>query len=94
MTAISERKLMELRQRGIRDGGNKFVDPSMLRRCTMVLARRGEQWAQSVLGRDISARSLLVPTAPALRSGEEYTLVYADEEETFLALERSGLADE
>lgn len=84
-TVISERKLMELRVLGS-ESNRRFVDPAVLRHCATVLTARGEQWAASVLGRDITRRSLIVSGMPFLRSGEEYTLVLADAEEDRVVL--------
>lgn len=89
-TNISEPKLTELRTQGMH-ADRRFVDPAVLQYCTMVLAARGKQWAASVLGRDLSRRSVLVPAMPYLRDGEEYTLVLADAEENAVTL--AALAD-
>lgn len=84
-TRITEARLIELR----RDGKNRdrgFVDPHVLRRCTDVLDRRGEAWAATVLGRDISRRSVGVPHRPYLYAGEPHALVAADAEEDLLTI--------
>lgn len=90
LTAIPEARLVELRRAGIeaeRAGGG-FVDPAVLSRCEKVLDRRGEQWAASVLGRDISRRS---PSTnyrhrPYLSVGEDRALVAADAEEDRISI--------
>lgn len=86
-TAITEVRLVELREEGIaadRDNG-PFPDPRVLHQCVAVLDRRGEPWAAAVLGRDISRRSLAVPRRPYLRAGEDRTLIAADIEEDRVA---------
>lgn len=80
VTAISPARLVELRAEG-QTKIQQFVDPHVMSRVTTVLGKRGEAWAAAILGRSISRRSILVPTMPWLRNGEEYTLVAADTEE-------------
>lgn len=79
-TALTEAKLVELRAEGY-SRRSRFVDPHVIHQCSLVLNKRGEAWAASVLGRDISRRSLAVPNRPFLRDGEEYALVLADRAE-------------
>ncbi|MFV8160677.1 hypothetical protein ACNQVK_00740 [Mycobacterium sp. 134] len=86
-TTIPEARLVELRQAGIadeRDNG-PFIDPHILQKSTAVLDRRGESWAASVLGRDISRRSRAVPRRSYLHDGESRTLIAADHEEDRVA---------
>lgn len=85
-TTLDEARLVELRATG-RARAGRFVDPAVIAECGRVLDRRGETWAASVLGRDISKRSLAVPRRPALREGEEYVLVLADQAEDAAAVE-------
>lgn len=90
LTAIPEARLVELRRAGIeadRAAGG-FVDPAVLTRCAQVLDRRGEQWAASVLGRDISQRSPSIHHRhrPYLYTGEDRALVAADAEEDHLSI--------
>lgn len=86
-TNIPEPRLRELREAGrIVAAKEAFPDPTMISACCRVLDERGEEWAASVLGRDISARSRLVVTRPALGSGEDYALVAADTDEDAYAL--------
>lgn len=84
-TQIPQRRLTELRAHEMAQQG-RFVDPAMLHRCSRVLDVRGEQWAASVLGHDITRRSLAVPSRPFLHAGQEYTLVAADAEEDKITL--------
>jgi hypothetical protein len=88
-TNIPERKLVELRALGIQSVG-AFVDPQVIASCSNVLARRGDEWAASVLGHDITRRSTYVTNRPYLRDGEEYTLVLADAEEDTVTLREAG----
>jgi hypothetical protein len=86
-TRISELRLVALRAEGHADANRTaFVDPVVLTACLRVLDRRGEEWAASVLGRDIRARSRAVPDRPFLRDGEADALVAADREEDAVAL--------
>lgn len=89
ITGIAEGRLIELRREGQASGpGNgRFVDPTVLHQCLGVLDRRGEPWAASVLGRDLSRRSLGVPHRPYLLPGEDHILVAADSEEDRIAIE-------
>lgn len=82
---LSESLLVDLRAEGIAQR-SRFVDPVVIAKCSRVLDRRGELWAASVLGRDISRRSLGVPSRPYLRDGEEYVLVAADGAEDLAAI--------
>ena len=79
-TSLPESTLVELRRWGLSQT-SPFVDPKVLHQCCAVLDRRGEVWAASVLGRDISARSHAVPLRPSLRMGEGHILVAADKAE-------------
>ena len=57
---------------------SRFVDPVGISRCRRVLTQRGEDWAASVLLRDISRRSQLAASLPYLQDGEPEILVLAD----------------
>lgn len=85
-TRLPEPRLVELRAAGLARR-QRFVDPVVIRRASIVLDRRGEEWAAAVLGRDLRTRSRLVPARPALRPGEEYVLVMADAAEDAATLE-------
>lgn len=76
-TQIPEPMLVELRARG-HANVSRFVDPHAVARCSKILDQRGEEWAASVLGRDISRRSIAVPNRPYLTDGELYALNAAD----------------
>lgn len=77
-TQLSESTLMQMRadNKAVNDG--PFPDPHVISQSLRVLDERGEEWAASVLGRDISRRSLGVPAYPHLTSGEPRLLVVAD----------------
>lgn len=87
-TRLTEARLVELRAaaKETAAASGPFVDPAMVMLCTRVLDGRGEEWAASVLGRDVSRRSIAVPRRPWLLAGEEYALVEADVEEDKLML--------
>lgn len=81
-TRLSEQQLVRLREIGYwKQIGERFVDPYVINQCDRVLERRGEVWAASVLGRDLSRRSMLVRNRPYLTGGEPYTLVLASRAE-------------
>lgn len=84
-TRMPPAKLVELRATG-RARAGRFVDPAVIRRCGIVLDRRGEDWAASILGRSLERRSLAVPSRPYLHHGEEYVLILADTAEDAHAL--------
>lgn len=83
VTHIPESRLVQLRAAGIADdrAAGRFVDPRVLYRCTQVLDRRGETWAASILGRNLTRRSLAAPHRPWLNPGDAQTLIAADTEE-------------
>ncbi|WP_264003348.1 hypothetical protein [Mycolicibacterium sphagni] len=83
---MPERALVRLRRHAFAKR-SQFIDPYVIAECGRVLDRRGEVWAASVLGRDLTARSVAVPARPYLRGGEEYVLVAADRAEDELVLE-------
>lgn len=86
ITQLPEPELVELRANG-HSRRAQFVDPTVLHACSEVLDRRGEDWAASVLGRDLSRRSVAVRSRPFLNAGEEYALVDADRAEDVLILD-------
>jgi hypothetical protein len=57
---------------------SRFIDPMAISRCRRVLTQRGQDWAQSVLLRDLARRSRLYPSMPWLEDGEPEILVLAD----------------
>ncbi len=79
-TKLPEARLVALRAAG-HARESRFADPTVLADCMRVLDRRGEQWAGSVLGRDISRRSIVVRSRPYLHRGEDCILVLADRAE-------------
>lgn len=90
-TELPEYRLVEIRALGQCQAGRfRFVDPTVPSAIETILDRRGEAWAASVLGRDISGRSAGAPGRPALSEGEGYALVFADaaEDRHALGLER------
>lgn len=66
VTHIPESRLVQLRAAGVAEdhAAGRFVDPSVLYRCTQVLDRRGETWAAAILGRNLTRRSLAHPHRP------------------------------
>ncbi|GAB5005459.1 hypothetical protein MAHJHV63_52750 [Mycobacterium avium subsp. hominissuis] len=60
---------------------SRFVDPNAVADVRKLLAERGEEWAASVLMRDIARRSIACPQLPWLDPGELETLVLADKAE-------------
>jgi len=80
VTTLGADQLVQLHLDGIAmRGTSPFEDPRTMNRYQEVLRRRGEQWAASVLCRDISRRSLT--WGPWLNHGEAEILVLADEAE-------------
>lgn len=85
-TKIPEPRLVQMRQAaGTAGRTSKFVDPHAVYACLAVIQRRGEEWARSVLGRDLARRSLADARWPYLLTGEEHVIVAADVEEDRLA---------
>ncbi|MDD4865685.1 MAG: hypothetical protein PHQ28_00705 [Mycobacterium sp.] len=78
--ALTPERLAVIHAEGLAKTG-RFVDPGNIIRVKRILQERGEDWAASVLLRDLSARSRLAPRFPALRTGEETILVLAHEAE-------------
>lgn len=80
-TAIPEPRLVEIRRAECGAGSHRFVDPHAVSAATTILDRRGEAWAAAVLGRDLSRRSLAVPSRPYFHDGELQILIAADTDE-------------
>lgn len=78
-TLIPLTELVELRATGRAEAAScPFVNPTVIYQCRAVLARRGESWAEAVLGRPLTGRSLVDASFPMLREGDPETLVLAD----------------
>ncbi|MGW0485811.1 hypothetical protein [Nonomuraea sp. NPDC003214] len=85
-TSLTPEKLAELAARGRAEvaasrAANPFVNPDVAAACRKVLRQRGEEWAASVLMRNLARRSLGVPGMPWLEDGEMETLILADRAE-------------
>jgi hypothetical protein len=79
-TTLSAQQLVQLHAEGaLMRGTSPFEDPVTMNRYRDVLLRRGEEWAASVLCRDISRRSLT--WGPWLEQSEPEILVLADQAE-------------
>jgi hypothetical protein len=80
-TALGADQLVQIHLDGIAmRGTSPFENPATMNRYREILTRRGEDWARSVLCRDISRRSLT--WGPWLEPGEAEILVLADEAES------------
>lgn len=81
-TTLTPEKLAELATRGRAEAArSRFVDPCAVAQSKKLLRERGEEWAASVLMRDLSRRSLLFGHLPWLEDGELETLILADRAE-------------
>ncbi|GAA2701412.1 hypothetical protein [Nonomuraea recticatena] len=81
-TTLTPERLAELAAHGrALAARSRFVDPDAAARSKKLLRERGETWAVSVLMRDLSRRSLLLPAYPWLEDGEMETLILADQAE-------------
>ena len=70
-----------------------YVDPDVMAEAVRVIAFRGEPWVASVLGRDLTRRSVLFPHLPWLDDGEAETLCLADRaERRYLHVQWKGTA--
>lgn len=79
-TTLSAEQLIQAHVEGMAmRGDGPFEDPAAMNRYCEVLTRRGEQWASSVLARDLSRRSLT--WGPWLNCGEPEILIAADRAE-------------
>lgn len=85
-TKINPARLREIREEAVRQAARSpFVDPRAVHFATQAIRRRGEPWAELVLGRRFDRRSLAVLSMPWLRTGELEALVLADVEEDVAA---------
>ncbi|WP_431897886.1 hypothetical protein [Nonomuraea sp. bgisy101] len=81
-TALSPEQLVALAVQGSAEAAmNRFVDPCAVAHSKRILRERGEEWAASVLMRDLSRRSIAFPLLPWLEDGEMETLILADRAE-------------
>jgi len=76
-TALAPEKIAQLHAEGQAKVG-PFVDPHTINRCKRILRDRGEEWAQSVLLRRFTRRSMICAAFPWLENGEDEILVLAD----------------
>ncbi|RSN12839.1 hypothetical protein DMB42_11720 [Nonomuraea sp. WAC 01424] len=80
-TTLTPEKLAELAAQGRAEAAkSRFVDPCAAAKSKKLLCERGEEWAASVLMRDLSRRSLRGGW-PWLEDGELETLILADSAE-------------
>lgn len=80
-TTLSPEQLATLAAQGRAEAARSpFVDPAAAAKSKRLLRERGEEWAASVLMRDLSRRSLLGGW-PWLEDGELETLILADRAE-------------
>ncbi|GAA2411042.1 hypothetical protein GCM10010404_81190 [Nonomuraea africana] len=90
-TTLTPERLAELAALGrTLAARSRFVDPEAAARSKKLLRERGETWAASVLMRDLSRRSLLLPAYPWLEDGEMETLVLAEQAEWNQLAEAAG----
>lgn len=76
-------RLVLIHAEGIAERGTSpFENPATVNLGRQVLARRGEVWAQQVLGRTFDRRSLINRSVPWLEPGDMEILVMADREDT------------
>ncbi|MFI6594942.1 hypothetical protein ACIBHX_01770 [Nonomuraea sp. NPDC050536] len=81
-TTLSPEQLADLAVQGQAEAAkSRFVDPCAVVASKKILRERGEEWAASVLMRDLSRRSLLFGHLPWLEDGEMETLILADRAE-------------
>ncbi|MEU7631669.1 hypothetical protein AB0C34_17025 [Nocardia sp. NPDC049220] len=81
-TTLTPEALAELRTLGWHQANmSPYVNPTVAAQVKRVLAERGEPWAASVLGRDLSRRSIFQRCYPWFECGEIETLVLADHAE-------------
>lgn len=79
-TTLDPVALVQVHAEGIAQrGGSAFEDPRVINQYVRVLTHRGEDWAASVLGRNLMRRSLT--WGPWLEPGEPEILVLADRAE-------------
>lgn len=93
-TALTPERLAALHAEGRRlSSRSRFVDPHAVIECKRVLWVRGEEWAASVLLRDITRRSAIDPTYPWFVDGEMETLALADAAELWAMLSGEAQGD-
>lgn len=81
-TTLSPEQLADLAAQGVaKAAASPFVNPDAVAQALKVLRERGEDWAASVLMRDLSRRSLASPRLPWFENGELETLILADRAE-------------
>ncbi len=81
-TCLSTELLGQLAQQGrAAAAASPFVDPTAASRALRLIEERGEEWAASVLLRDLSRRSQLRADLPWLYAGEMETLLAAEQAE-------------
>lgn len=81
-TTLPPERLAALAAQGRAEAArSQFVDPCAAAQSKQLLRERGEEWAASVLMRDLSRRSLLLSHLPWLEDGELETLILADRAE-------------
>lgn len=81
-TSLEDSVLIELAEGGRAEAARSpFVDPCAVRRGELLIRDFGEEWASSVLRRDISRRSIVRPDLPYLHPGELETLLLAERRE-------------
>jgi len=82
-TRLSEQQLVRIRADApahVRE--SDFVNPWVAAESRRVLRERGEQWVESVLGRQLSRRSVFFPDLPWLAYKELHIIISADAAET------------
>ncbi|MEV0619565.1 hypothetical protein AB0I81_40045 [Nonomuraea sp. NPDC050404] len=90
-TTLTPETLAELATQGRAEAARSpFVDPCAAAKSKQLLRERGEEWAASVLMRDLSRRSLRGGW-PWLETGELEALILADRAE-WQQLERAATA--
>ena len=82
-TTLSPDSLADLAAQGRKqaDADAPLVDPRTANKSMDVLRQRGEEWAESVLMRRFTKRSIMRPEFPWLNHGEMETLVLAERAE-------------
>ena len=82
-TTLSPEELAKILAEGraLADAGGRFVNPDTVYASIKVIRERGEEWAASVLMRELTRRSLSRPDLPWLEHGEMEALILANEAE-------------
>jgi hypothetical protein len=91
-TSLTPEKLVGLAAvgRAQADTDGPFVNPNTVFKAVALLRERGEEWAESVLMRRFTRRSLLFPALPWLVHGEIDTLILAAQAEWDLLATAAG----